>query len=138
MKKSLSEFYANRNLAEINFFLCKEFNGISHAAAEETNHYYHPENHKHDGVLAEWFLTLIKYNDAHHPLVITTNNDTMINIMGQLIERRIYDTISCKVFIFEGDSVIESTFDENGVLQNFPFGWFMYDYDIVEKFKRLP
>ncbi len=60
--------------------------------------------------------------------IIETHSETIVNYLGKLIERNEMKPEEVAVLIFTKDKrmteISESTYNENGVLNNWPIGFF--------------
>lgn len=101
-----------------------------------------PELHLHPRFQAK-FATLIvnvikdaKENDLDVRFVIETHSDTIINKIGQLIERGLCDNEDVNVVLFnakdEGmENYVECTkFSKEGYIENWPYGFFEEDSNV--------
>lgn len=89
-----------------------------------------PEDGFHESETVAWFLDVLDLPGAS-PLVIYTLKDTLVNLCGQLVERGALKPDDVQVLIVEGDDVKVYSYNEDGVLHDWPFGWFMWDADIL-------
>jgi len=98
-----------------------------------------PELHLHPAFqakLADVFANTIKnqnnkLKNNSSTLIIETHSQQLINRLGQLVEERQLKPSDISIILFEADesapgtsTVRSTTFDENGVLKNWPFGFF--------------
>lgn len=120
------------NLAPVNFILVKNKKDIRIIGGEH-NDYYFPENEKHSNDCVKWLGETVKCN-KNKKIIIYTFNDLFINTLGIWISLKKLPVDYVKVFIIENNEVIVSHFSEDGVLENWPFGWFMPDTDDMNNF----
>lgn len=99
-----------------------------------------PELHLHPRLqakLADVFAAVIKYaksNSIDLKLLIETHSETIINRIGQLISKDKFDNNHVSVIIFEKNKdnqtdIAISTYDQEGYLSNWPYGFFSSDED---------
>ncbi len=103
-----------------------------------------PELHLHPAFqanLADVFAGVVKstrtsfVKDSPPTLVIETHSQQIVNRLGQLIEEGKLASEDVSIVLFEPNpdvpgtaKVRTATFDTDGVLQNWPFGFFEPDY----------
>lgn len=93
-----------------------------------------PELHLHPAFqckLIKAFANSIKIaakNNLSIRFIIETHSETIVNYLGKLIERKEMNNDDVSVLIFTKENSItkisESTYNENGVLNNWPIGFF--------------
>ena len=75
-------------------------------------------------------IEVAKKNKADLKIIVETHSETMINYLGKLISNKKIDHKDVKILVFDkltpgSPTAIKSSFyDENGVLENWPFGFF--------------
>lgn len=95
-------------------------------AIEQPELHLHP---RHQQTLADMFAGMVRSQLAPH-LVIETHSEVMINRFGELVEAGKLDREAVSVLLIEKDpksgvsTVTHSEFDEQGVLTNWPIGFF--------------
>lgn len=94
-----------------------------------------PELHLHPAFqeqLADLFVaaTNLPTKDRHFPIIAETHSSSLINRLGELVSLGQIDKDDVQVVMFEQHDALSpvtirtSTFDDDGVLQNWPFGFF--------------
>lgn len=95
-----------------------------------------PELHLHPAIqarLAKAFIACIdlaRKNKRELQLIIETHSETIVNYFGRAIARKQLKPEDISVIIFEKESgdgstnVLNSTYDEDGFLTNWPYGFF--------------
>ena len=95
-----------------------------------------PELHLHPALQAKTLklfakvIEAAKKNKADLKIIVETHSETMINYLGKLISNKKIDHKDVKILVFDkltpgSPTEIKSSFyDENGVLENWPFGFF--------------
>lgn len=95
-----------------------------------------PELHLHPALQAKTLklfakvIEVAKKNKADLKIIVETHSETMINYLGKLISNKKIDHKDVKILVFDkltpgSPTAIKSSFyDENGVLENWPFGFF--------------
>lgn len=108
--------------------------GLRPITMEQPELHLHPA---HQAKLADVFHSAIERTDTSRPeavLLIETHSEALINRLGELIECGQIDAEDVQVVIFSASGpeqdlkteISTSTFDSNGVLQNWPYGFFNY------------
>jgi len=99
-----------------------------------------PELHLHprmQGRLANVFSSIIDFEKTGNPvnLIIETHSESLINSFGRLVSTGKLKRSDISILLFEKDGpssntkVIQSSFDEKGFLQNWPYGFFDPDLE---------
>lgn len=96
---------------------------------EQPELHLHPE---YQARLADLFAGVVGEGGVKAPpIIIETHSQQIINRLGELIEKKVLAPSDVSILLFEKSdkdpnetSVRESSFDEKGVLQNWPFGFF--------------
>ena len=127
MNIKLSEISAS--LTRINFILCEDKSKTYHVESDAAYSFYYPENGVHNNYCVRLMADMVKYH-ADKKIVIHTFNDVFINWLGRWIEEGVLPKEDVKIFIINGEEAQISTFDNTGVLTDWPYGWFMADCDI--------
>jgi len=95
-----------------------------------------PELHLHPALQAKTLklfakvIQVAKENHANLKIIVETHSETMINYLGKLISNKEIDHNDVKILVFEkltpgSTTEIKSSFyDENGILEKWPFGFF--------------
>lgn len=95
-----------------------------------------PELHLHPALQAKVVklfcdvLNLAIKNEIKLKIIIETHSETMINYLGKLIAAKKFDSDNIKLHIFEKTAgskittIKESSYTHDGVLKNWPFGFF--------------
>ena len=105
-------------------------NSPSVVAIEQPELHLHPA---YQSLLADTFVNAINSRPNHNLIfVIETHSETFIDRLGELIENGEFDTKNVEIVIFEKNeeskekitNVSISEFDEEGVLDNWPYGFF--------------
>lgn len=99
-------------------------------AIEQPELHLHPRYQAH---LADMFAGLVRaHNDLGRrlPTIVETHSEALVNRLGELVAEGKLDPADVQVLVFErnesGSSTVRrSDFDEQGVLQNWPIGFFL-------------
>lgn len=99
-------------------------------AIEQPELHLHPRYQAH---LADMFAGLVRaHNDLGRrlPTIVETHSEALVNRLGELVAEGKLDPADVQVLVFErnesGSSTVRrSEFDEQGVLQNWPIGFFL-------------
>lgn len=93
-----------------------------------------PELHLHPAYQAKIaditvdIINQLKYLDRTYHFIYETHSPHLINRLGELIEEGNLDTEDVQILIFDNESgqtnIIHSNFNEEGILENWPFGFF--------------
>jgi predicted ATPase len=108
--------------------------GLRPITMEQPELHLHPA---HQAKLADVFQSAIERSNASGPeavLLIETHSEALINRLGELIEYGKIAANDVQVVIFsargEGEElnteISTSTFDDNGALRDWPYGFFNY------------
>jgi predicted ATPase len=99
-------------------------------AIEQPELHLHPRIQSSFGVmLANLIANMQKDNDIR--FVIETHSEAIINAIGSMVQSERLSQDKVNVVIFNGEEegldqyVVESQFDNNGYLSNWPVGFFM-------------
>lgn len=101
---------------------------------EQPELHLHPA---HQAKLADAFLSALpnsqKKSFSSPVFVVETHSETLINRLGELIEKGDLNAKDVQIVIFSNDdsdsnltNISTSTYDSEGVLSNWPFGFFSY------------
>jgi len=115
------------NLVRINFILAPKRESYC-VGSDEAQSFYYPEYGIHNNDCVKWLADIVKCY-ADRKVVIHTYNDVFINRLGHWVEQGIIPKEDIKIFLIEEDDVTISTFDKTGCLVDWPYGWFMANYD---------
>jgi len=88
------------------------------------------ENRLHPQKIAEKVLYEIQYCAGNWDLHISTHSDVPINLVGALIHEGVIQADDVRVIVMSDDNLSvlkESTFNEGGYLENWPYGFFEFD-----------
>ncbi len=99
-----------------------------------------PELHLHPAHQAKLAEVLVKAvsdsatREATPLVIVETHSESLINHLGELIERREIKAEDVQIVVFSNEleeslhctSVEVATFDDNGILNNWPYGFFNY------------
>ncbi|MCT9810150.1 DUF3696 domain-containing protein [Acidovorax sp. Be4] len=109
----------------------KDLGSSSAVVIEQPELHLHPE---YQARLADVFVAAVKNNNGINgktSLIIETHSQHIVNRLGRLVEEKMISPEDVTILLFEpseseqkSTSVRISTFDEEGVLQNWPFGFF--------------
>lgn len=93
-----------------------------------------PELHLHPAYQAKIadvtidIINQLKKADKSYNFIYETHSPHLINRLGELIEEGILDSEDVQILVFESDSeqtkILHSNFNNEGVLENWPFGFF--------------
>ena len=98
-----------------------------------------PELHLHPALQAKTLrlftkvIQVAKENKADLKIIVETHSETMINYLGKLISNKEIEHTDVKILLFDKltpgspTKIKSSSYDENGVLENWPFGFFNAD-----------
>jgi hypothetical protein len=106
------------------------FFGSKTLLIEQPELHLHPA---HQALLADVFVEALS-SEAGSPIsfIVETHSESLVNKIGELISKKVVSEDKVQIVIFgddeiDGDSQVSiSTFNEDGVLQNWPFGFFNY------------
>ncbi|WP_321342649.1 AAA family ATPase [Breoghania sp.] len=100
---------------------------------EQPELHLHPA---HQAQLADALLNALPSSDESSPIspvfVVETHSETLINRLGELIEEKKLSEKDVQIVIFSGDQepgstkIETSSYDSEGVLTSWPFGFFSY------------
>lgn len=130
------------NLApRLNFVLCHEWRAWELSVPllrSDSWLFMYPEKEKHPNETVKWFLKTLgdRAYRATRPLVIATHAECLISVTGQLVMAGELEPTDVNLFTVDGNEATISYFNKDGALINWPFGWFMYDTDLVDTFIR--
>jgi len=109
----------------------KDLGSSSAVVIEQPELHLHPE---YQARLADVFAAAVKNNNGskgNTSLIIETHSQHIVNRLGRLVEEKVISPQDVAILLFEpseseqkSTSVRISNFDEEGVLQNWPFGFF--------------
>ena len=101
-----------------------------------------PELHLHPALQAKTIklfcevLKIAQRNDIKLRIILETHSETIINYLGRLVADKKIDHNDIKLLIFEKPlgsrttNIKESTYTDDGILQNWPFGFFSTTQEI--------
>ncbi|WP_421928786.1 AAA family ATPase [Neoaquamicrobium sediminum] len=96
---------------------------------EQPELHLHPA---HQALIADVFVDALKNESAPVSFVVETHSESLINRLGELVSLGLVSADDVQIAIFgddqngEGQQVAISTFGPDGVLQNWPHGFFNY------------
>lgn len=97
---------------------------------EQPELHLHPE---YQAKIADIIVSAISMNDDRNKLnvIVETHSPSIVNRIGKLISDGTIKSGDVSILLFEhdesnGSHIHEAGFDENGVLQNWPYGFFEY------------
>ncbi|WP_206514277.1 AAA family ATPase, partial [Xanthomonas perforans] len=96
---------------------------------EQPELHLHPA---HQALLADVFVDALKEETTPVSFVVETHSESLINRLGELISKGLVPVEKVHIAIFGEDQDGEvqqvkiSTFGPDGVLQNWPYGFFNY------------
>lgn len=99
-----------------------------------TNYAMYPECQKHATDQIRWLIDQIK---ANFDISIVTGSEHIVNFLGHATECGIFKPGDVEVRIYEQKELKHTcTYDANGVLVDWPFGWFLPDIELIDDLKR--
>lgn len=127
---------SNYKLAKINFLVARSSTAMCKLEDEitpvSTNiRFYYPNYNQHVNLIIIDFIDEIgEIMKRKIPLFVYTYHDELINFTGHMIgnsesDKDIFIKNNVKVFLYDNGQIIESIFNDIGVLENWPFGWFL-------------
>ncbi|MFK5915648.1 MAG: DUF3696 domain-containing protein [Woeseiaceae bacterium] len=97
---------------------------------EQPELHLHPE---YQAKIAEAMVSAITMSDNYNKLnvIVETHSPSIVNRIGKLVADGVISSSSVNILLFEhdeqnGSQIHEAGFDENGVLKNWPYGFFEY------------
>lgn len=130
----LGQVWWAKNRPIRNFYFEKK---VTVVAVEQPELHLHPA---HQALLADAFVSGVKSKpegrnqEVDVSYIIETHSEALINRLGELIYAGEFDAKDVQILIFDQDDtdkhktiIKESYFDSEGILQNWPFGFFTPD-----------
>ena len=119
------------HLAQINFILAPHRDKTYHVDSDKAQSFYYPDYAISNTDCVMFLINIAKYY-KDRKVVIHTFNDVFINTISFWIRSGKLPVDYVKIFIIEENEVRICTYDKDGVLENWPVGWFSTDIEVVE------
>jgi AAA15 family ATPase/GTPase len=122
------------HIDEFGFFFVESPTGVN-SLMEQPELHLHPA---YQAKIADAFISTIekmKGNDRQANLIVETHSETIINRIGRRIREKVLDPDDVNVVIFnktlldDHTTVEEYSYNDNGQIKNWPFGFFDPDKD---------
>jgi len=96
----------------------------------------YPEHKLHPRKQADLMIDLV-IESRNQNLVIVTFSDVFVNYTGHLIWKNLVSRDEVAIIVVDGEGVRESKFDEETLLENWPYGFFNWGGHELEQFRDL-
>lgn len=96
---------------------------------EQPELHLHPAYQSKIADVTSDIISTLKENDRKYSFIYETHSPHLINRLGELIEEGALDKEDVQILIFDNEfdqtNIIHSNFNEEGILENWPFGFFL-------------